>query len=171
MIVSCNIVASWLQLSTCQHQYVTEEYRLNVSVNSNWVHPLGNPRGLAQKTCLGGQDLTFESCLGARNSTRTGILWKMKVKLHRNSVDQIFTDENKNKLNFLGLHVLSMEFFVVYGSIIWFCYHTYLTKNLRSRPWLVYIWSFHSVMVIHTYFCTKGCDYSMLNVLSVYWFY
>ena len=56
----------------------------NVSVNSNWVHPPGNPRGLAQKACLGGgRDLTFESCLGAGNSTRTGILWKMKVKLKK----------------------------------------------------------------------------------------
>ena len=27
--------------------------------------PLGNPRRLAQKTCLGGRDLTFESCPGA----------------------------------------------------------------------------------------------------------
>ena len=49
----------------------------NVSVNSNWVHP---PRGLAQKHCPGGRDLTFESCPGAGNSTRAGILRKFKVK-------------------------------------------------------------------------------------------
>ena len=36
--------------------------------------PPGNPWGLAQKTCPGGRDLTFESCPGAENSTRTGIL-------------------------------------------------------------------------------------------------
>ena len=72
-----------------------------VSVNSNWVHPPGNPRGLAQKTCPGGRDLSFESCWGAGNLTRTGILWKIKVKLQKHSVDQIFTGENKkNKLNF-----------------------------------------------------------------------
>ena len=52
-----------------------------------------------------------------------------------------------------------MEFFLVYGSIFWFCCHTYLTKNLRSCPWLVYIRSFHWVIVIHTYFCTKGYGY------------
>ena len=41
-----------------------------VSVNSNWVHPPGNPRGLAQKNCPGGGgDLTFESCPGTGNST------------------------------------------------------------------------------------------------------
>ena len=52
-----------------------------VSVSSNWVHPpSGNPRGLAQKNCPGGRDLTFESCPGAENSTRAGILWKFKVK-------------------------------------------------------------------------------------------
>ena len=60
--------------------------------------PPGNPRGLAQKTCLGGLDLTFESYPGVGNSTRTGTLWKMKVKLQKNSVDQILT---KDKLNFL----------------------------------------------------------------------
>ena len=52
-----------------------------------------------------------------------------------------------------------MKFFLVYGSIFWFCYHAYVTKNLRSCPWIVYIWSFHWVMVIYTYFCTKGYDY------------
>ena len=63
-----------------------------------------------------------------------------------------------------------MAFFEVYmfsqwkfcwsmGLIFWFCYHTYLTKLLRSCPWLVYIWSFHWVMIIHTYFCTKDYDY------------
>ena len=49
-----------------------------------------SPQGLAKKTCPGGQDLTFESCPGAGNSTRTRILWKMKVNLKKSSVDQIF---------------------------------------------------------------------------------
>ena len=43
----------------------------------------GNARELAQKNCPMGQDLTFESCPGAENSTRAGILWKMKVKLKK----------------------------------------------------------------------------------------
>ena len=100
---------------------------MSQSVPTGYIPPPGNPQGLAQKTCPGGRDLTFESCPGAGNSTRTGILWKMKVKLQKNSVDQIFTGENKYKLNFdlfRGLRVLSMEFFLVYGSIIWFCCHT-----------------------------------------------
>ena len=42
--------------------------------------PPGNPRGLAQKDCSGGRDLTFESCPEAGHSTRAGILWKLKVK-------------------------------------------------------------------------------------------
>ena len=42
--------------------------------------PPGNPRGLAQKDCPGGWDLTFESCPGAGNSAKAGILWKLKVK-------------------------------------------------------------------------------------------
>ena len=55
-------------------------YPYYVSVNSNWVHLPGNPRGLAQKDCPGGLDLTFKSFPGAGNSTRAGILWKLKVK-------------------------------------------------------------------------------------------
>ena len=54
-----------------------------VSVNSNWVHPPLQSRGLAKKTCPGDRDLTFESCPGAENSTRAGILWKMKLKLQK----------------------------------------------------------------------------------------
>ena len=42
--------------------------------------PPGDPRGLAQKDSPGGRDLTFESCPGAGNSTRAGILWKLQVK-------------------------------------------------------------------------------------------
>ena len=38
------------------------------------------PGGLAQKDCPEGRDLTFESCPRAGNSTRAGILWKLKVK-------------------------------------------------------------------------------------------
>ena len=88
---------------------------MSQSIPTGYIPP-GNPQGLAQKTCPGGRDLTFESCLGAENLTRTGILWKMKVKRQKNSVDQTFTGENKKKqaeiLTFLGLCVFSMEFFV-----------------------------------------------------------
>ena len=73
---------------------------MSQSIPTGYIPP-GNPQGLAQKTCPGGRDFTFEICPGAGNLTRTGILWKMKVKLQKNSVDQIFTGENKNKQNFL----------------------------------------------------------------------
>ena len=86
----------------------------------------------------------------------------------KNSVDQIFTGENRKAslifYLFRSLRIFSMEFFLVYGSIFWFCCHTYLKKYLRSCPWLVYIGSFHLVMVIHTYFCTKGYDYDQCFV-------
>ena len=84
---------------------------MSQSVPTGYI-PLGNPRGLAQKTCLGGRDLTFESCPGVGNSTRTGISWKMKVKLQKNSVDQIFTGENKKQAEFL-------TFFEVYMFSQW----------------------------------------------------
>ena len=84
----------------------------NVAVNSNYVHPPGQPPGISSKTCPGGRDLTFESCLGAGNPTRTVILWKMNVKLQKNSVDQIFTGENKKQAEFL-------TFFEVYLFSQW----------------------------------------------------
>ena len=62
--------------------------------------PLGKPQGISLKNLPRGRDLTFESCPEAGNSTRTGILWKMKVKLKKSSMDQIFTGENKKKPNF-----------------------------------------------------------------------
>ena len=125
--------------------------------------PPGNPWGLAKKTCPRGRDLTFENCPGAGNSRRTGILWKMKFRLKKSSVDQIFTVKKK-KTNrifdiYRGLRVFSMEFLLVYRLIFWFCYHTHLAKILKSCPWLVYILSFHWVMIILTYFCTKDYDY------------
>ena len=52
---------------------------MSQSIPTGYIPP-GNPRGLAQKHCPGGRDLTFESCPGAGNSTRAGILWKFKVK-------------------------------------------------------------------------------------------
>ena len=58
--------------------------------------------------------------------------------------------------------------FLVYGPIFLVLLSRILHKKSEEFPWLVYILSFHWVMVIHTYFCTKGYDY--VNVLSVYWF-
>ena len=57
----------------------------------------GQPLGISSKAFLGELDLTFESCPGAGNSTRTRISWKMKVKLQKNSVDQIFTGKNNKR--------------------------------------------------------------------------
>ena len=71
---------------------------MSQSIPTGYIPP-GNPPGLVQKPCPGDRDLTFESCPGPGNSTRAGILWKMKLKLKKNSVDQIFTGENKQKNN------------------------------------------------------------------------
>ena len=62
--------------------------------------PRATPLGLAKKTCQEGRYLIFESCPGAANSTRAGIMWEMKLKLQEKSVDQIFTGGKKNKQNF-----------------------------------------------------------------------
>ena len=71
----------------------------NVSVSFDWVHPPGQPPGISSKNLRRGRDLIFESCPLAGNSIRAGILWKIKVELQKNSVDQIFTGENKQNTN------------------------------------------------------------------------
>ena len=91
---------------------------MSQSIPTGYV-PSGNPRGLAQKTCPGGRDLRFESCPGPGNSTKTGIFWKMKLTLQKNSVDQISTGETKkNKKNFLPFTRLKC-FFQSNFSCLW----------------------------------------------------
>ena len=70
--------------------------------------PPGNPQGLAQKTCPGGRDLTFEICPGAGNSTRAGILWKMKTKLQKIAWIKFLQVKRKKQAEFL-------TFFEVYA--------------------------------------------------------
>ena len=73
---------------------------MSQSIPTGYIPP--PPGGLAQKTCPGGRDLAFESCPGAGNSTRTGILWKMKVKLQKYIAWINYLQvKTKNKLNFL----------------------------------------------------------------------
>ena len=90
--ISKDIVAQ----SRCDIFNASTAVFMSESIPTGYV-PSGNPQGLAQKTCPWGRDLAFEneSCPGAGNSTRAGILWKMKLKLQKNSVDQIITGENK----------------------------------------------------------------------------
>ena len=142
---------------------------MSQSIPTGYIPP-GNLRELAQKTCPGVGIWLLKVARGVGIRQGPGFCGKCKWNFQKIacSVDQIFKGENKKQAEFFnlfrGVRVFSMEFFLVYGSIFWFCYHTYLTKNLRSCPWLVYIWSFHWVMVIHTYFCTKVMI--MLKVLS-----
>ena len=84
---------------------------MSQSIPTGYIPP-GNPRGLTQKTCPGGRDLTFESCPGAGNSTRTGILWKTKVKLQKNSVDQFLQVKTRKQAEFF-------TFFEVYVFSQW----------------------------------------------------
>ena len=71
------------QFSSHSHSFkFLQPYVMSQSILTGYIRP-GNPRRLAQKTCPGGRDLTFESWPGAGNSTRTGILWKMKLKLKK----------------------------------------------------------------------------------------
>ena len=46
--------------------FLTEDRKVYVLVNSNWVHPPGQLSGIHSKKLPGGWDLTFESCPGGR---------------------------------------------------------------------------------------------------------
>ena len=52
---------------------------MSQSIPTGYIPP-GQTPGISSKTLPGGRDLTFESCSGAGNSTRAGILLKFKVK-------------------------------------------------------------------------------------------
>ena len=157
----------WRNPSSVNHPI----YCSNISVNSNWVHPwastgyipghqLGNPRGLALKTCQGVGIRLLKVARGPGIRQGPGFCEKRKWNFKKIAWIKFLQKKKQAKFwPFRGLRVFPMESFLVYGSIFWFCCHTYLTKNLRSCPWLVYIWSFHWVMIIHTYFRTKAYDY------------
>ena len=67
------------------------------------------PLGISSKNLPRRSGFTFESYQGSGNSTRDGILWKMRLNLKKNSVDQIFTGENKKEqvefFTFFEVHV------------------------------------------------------------------
>ena len=54
---------------------------MSQSIPTGYIHP-GNPRDSLRKIVRGGRDLIFESCPGAGNSTRVGILWKVQTMLN-----------------------------------------------------------------------------------------
>ena len=84
--------ATWVKTS--------RTWLMSQSIPTGYILPPGNPRRLAKKTFPGGRDLTFESCPGAGNSTRTEILWKIKVKLQKIAWIKFLQVKTKNKLNF-----------------------------------------------------------------------
>ena len=108
--------------------------------------------------------MAFESCPGAGDSTRARILWKMKLKLKKNSLVQIFTGENKKKTKqtnrifhlFRGLFCFFNRIFP--GLWVNF-FHTYLTKNLRSCPWLVCLKFSLGYGYPHPLLCIKSHDH------------
>ena len=72
---------------------------MSQSIPTGYIPP-GNPWGLAQDL-PGVGDLTFEICPGARNLTRTGILWKMKVNLQKIAGIKFLQVKTKKQAEFL----------------------------------------------------------------------
>ena len=52
-----------------------------------------------------------------------------------------------------------MEFFLVYASIFWFCYHTYLKKIRGVASGLFIFEVFTGLWLPIPTFCIKGYDY------------
>ena len=87
-----------------------------------------------------------------------------KSETSKNSVDQIFTGENK-KAEFLEVRCFLSGIFPGLWVNFWFCYHTYLTKNLGLFIFEV----FTGLRLYSPTFVQKVMI--MSKVLSVYWFY
>ena len=68
---------------------------MSQSILTGYIPLPGQPPGISSKTSLVSRDVTFESCPRAGNLTRTRVLWKMKVKLQKNSVDQFLQVKTK----------------------------------------------------------------------------
>ena len=66
-------------------------------VNFIWVHPLGQPPGLAQKTCPGGRDLIFLKLPRGREFDKGRDYVENEVETSKNSLDQFFTGIKKQK--------------------------------------------------------------------------
>ena len=138
---------------------------MSQSIPSGYIPPRATP-GISSKNLPGGRDLTYESCPGTVNSTRAGILWKMKLKLQENSVDQMFTGENtkaKKKTNrifdlFRGLRIFSIEFFLVYGSIFGSTV-THTSQKYEELPLACLFEVFTGLWLSTPTFCIKSYDY------------
>ena len=131
---------------------------MSQSIRTGYIPPC-NPHWISSKNLPGARDLTFESCPGAGNSTRAGILWKIKVKLQKNSVDQIFTGENKKETSrifdlfrdigvFPGLWV---NFLVLLSQILY--------KKPEELPLVCLFEVFTGLWLSIPTFCIKGYDY------------
>ena len=134
---------------------------MSQSVPTGYIPP-DNPWGLAQKTCPGGRDLTFEGCPGAGNLTRTRILWKMKVKLQKIAWIKFLQVKTKNKLNFLPFSrftFFSMKFFLVYGSIFLVLLSHIPYKKSEELPLACLYLKFSLGHGYPHLLCTKGYDY------------
>ena len=110
--------------------------------------------------------MAFESCPGAGNSTRAGILWKMKLKLQKNSVDQIFTGENTKTqkkqvefLTFLEVYVFfqynfSWSMSQFFGSTV-----THTLQKSEELPLACLFEVFTGLWLSTPTFCIKNYDY------------
>ena len=75
----------------------------NVSVNSNWVHPPGQPPGISSKNLPGGSGCDFEKLPRGREFDKGRDFVENESETSKNCVDQIFTGEKK-QVEFLTIY-------------------------------------------------------------------
>ena len=107
--------------------------------------------------------MTFESCQGSGNSTRAGILWKMKLNLKKSSVDQIFTGENKKKqVEFLTFLKFTCFFDKIFPGL-WVNFLVLLSqipyKKSEEFPLACLFEVFTGLWLSTPTFCTESYDY------------
>ena len=112
-----------------------------VSVNSNWVHAPGQPPGISSKNLPMGQHLTFESCPGAGNSTKAGILWKMKLKLQKIAWIKFLWRAISSKIlsSFLQYFIYFFDALYFYKTIFYFMILLKFLKYFMS--WYLFTFS------------------------------
>ena len=103
-----------------------------VSVYSNWVHSPRATPGISSKTCPG-VGFDFWKLPGGREFDKDRDFVENESETSKNSVDQIFTGENKKQAKFLTFFEVYLfsewNFTLSMGQFFCFCYHTYLNKK------------------------------------------
>ena len=130
-----------------------------VSVNSNWVHPPGQPPEISSKNLPGGRDLAFESCPETGIRQGSGFCGKWNRNFKRIAWIKFLRVKTK-KYNFWPFKRFTLYVFFQW-NFAWSMgqFFGFAVTHTSQKIWGVapglFIWSFHWVIVIISYFLHK----------------